>query len=72
MMAKTEKGLQTIINALIKTMKEYDIMKNVKKTKVMRVCRNGSKREDNSINITIERQGKISESFTLFEITHLR
>ena len=45
------------MGALSKTGKEYDMKINVKKTKVMRVCRNGSKREgDNSINILIEEQ----------------
>ena len=57
MVAQTEKGLQTIMDALSKTGKEYDMKINVKKTKVMRVCRNGSKREgSNSINILIEGQ----------------
>ena len=57
MVAQTEKGLQTIMDALSKTGKEYDMKINVKKTKVMRVCKNGSKREGgNSINIMIEGQ----------------
>ena len=43
MVAQTEKGLQTIMDALSKTGKEYDMKINVKKIKVMRVCRNGSK-----------------------------
>ena len=56
MVLQTEKRLQTIMNALSETGKEYDMKINVKRTKVMRVCRNGSKREgDNSINTTIER-----------------
>ena len=56
--AQTEKGLQTIMNAMSKVEKEYDININVKKTKVMRVSRNGSKEEgDNPMNITIEGQG---------------
>ena len=74
MVAQTEKGLQTIMDALNKTGKEYDMKINVKKTKVMRVCRNGSKREGgNSINILIE--GQLVEQvnqFSLFGITHLR
>ena len=39
MVAQTKKGLQTIIDALSKTGKEYYMKINVKKTKVMRVCR---------------------------------
>ena len=71
MVAQTEKGLQTIMDALSKTGKEYDMKINVKKTKVMRVCRNGSKREGgNSINILIE--GQLVEPVSLFGITHLR
>ena len=37
MVAQTEKGLQTIMDALSKNGKEYDMKINVKKTKVMRV-----------------------------------
>ena len=49
--SQTEKGLQTIMDALSKTGKEYDMKIKVKKTKDMRICRNGSKREGgNSIN----------------------
>ena len=56
-MAQTEKRLKIIMYALSKSGKEYDMKINVKKTKVMRVCRNGSKREGgNSINIMIEGQ----------------
>ena len=63
--------LQTINEALSETGKEYDIKINVKKTKMMRVGRNGSKREgSNSINILIE--GRISEPVSFFGITHLR
>ena len=40
MVAQTEKGLRTIMDAQIKTGKEYDMKINVKMTKVMRVCRN--------------------------------
>ena len=40
MMAHTEKELQTIMGALSKTWKEYDMKIHVKNTKVMRVCRN--------------------------------
>ena len=57
MVAQKENGLQTITDSLSKTGKEYDMKINVKNSKVMRVCRNGSKQEgDNSINITIEGQ----------------
>ena len=57
MVAQMEKGLQTIMDALSKTGKEYDMKINVKKTKVMRLCRNGCKREGgNPINIKIEGQ----------------
>ena len=45
MAAKTEKEQQIIMDALSKTGKEYDNKINVKKINVMRVCRNGSKRE---------------------------
>ena len=46
------------ISLTIMTVKEYNMKINVKKTKVMRVCRNASKGEGgNSINITIEEQG---------------
>ena len=41
MLAHREKGLQIIIDALSKTEEEYDMKINVKKTKVMRVCRDG-------------------------------
>ena len=37
MVAQTENGLKTIIDALSKTGKEYDIKINVKKTKVTRI-----------------------------------
>ena len=48
---------QKIMDALSKTGKEYDMKINVKKTKVIRVCRNGSKREGGySINTMIERK----------------
>ena len=43
--AQTEKGLQTIMDALSKIGIEYDMKLNVKKTKVMKVCMDGSKRE---------------------------
>ena len=50
----------TIMSALSKTGKEYDMNINVKKTrkiKGMRVCRNGCKREGgNSVNKMIEGQ----------------
>ena len=39
MVAHTEKGFHRIMKALSKTGKEYDMKTNVKKTKVMRVCR---------------------------------
>ena len=42
MVAQTEKGLQTIIDLLSKIRKEYDMKISVKKTKVMRVFRNGA------------------------------
>ena len=55
MVALTKKGQQKIMSSLSKTGKEYDTKINVKKTKVIRVCKNGSKREGgNSINIMIE------------------
>ena len=55
--AQSESGLQAIMDALSKTGKKCDIKINVKKTKVMRVCRDGSKREGgNAIKITIGEQ----------------
>ena len=57
MVAQTENWLQTIMEALSKTGKEYDMKINVKKTKVMRFYRNGNKREGGkSIKIIIEEQ----------------
>ena len=57
MVTQTEKGLQKIKDALSKTEKEYYKKINVKKTKVMRVCKNRSKRKyGNSSNIMIEWQ----------------
>ena len=67
MVTQTEEGLQTIMDALSKTGKEYDIKITVKNTKVMRVCRNRSKRKrGNSINIMIDRQWV--EQVTIFVI----
>ena len=55
MEAQTEKRLQTIMDVLSKSAKEDDMKINVKKTKVIGVCKNGSKCEGgNSINIMIE------------------
>ena len=63
--AQTDEGVQTIMDALSKTRKEYDMKINVKKTKVMRVCRNGRKRDGRySINIIIE--GKLKEQVNQF------
>ena len=42
MVAQTEKGLKTIMDALSKTGKKYDMKINAKMTKEMRVCRNRS------------------------------
>ena len=42
-------GLHTIMDALSKTGKEYDMNINVIKTKAMRVCSNGRKREGGNI-----------------------
>ena len=55
MLAQAENGLQTIVDALSKTRRDYDMKIKVKKTKVVRVWMNGSKRlGGNSINIMIE------------------
>ena len=57
MVENEEKELQTKMDTLSNSRKEYDMKINVKKTEMMRVCRNKRKREGgNSINITIERQ----------------
>ena len=56
MVAHTEKGLKTIMNALSKTEKEYDMKIYLKKTKVMRVCRNESKREKKTFKYYIRKE----------------
>ena len=74
-MAETEKGLHTIMDALSKTEKEYDMKINVKKTKVMRVCMNESKREGgNLINQHYDRRtmGRTSQPVSLFGIIYIR
>jgi len=43
MIANTEAGLQKIMNALNSTAVKYDMKINIKKTKVMRVSREGGK-----------------------------
>jgi hypothetical protein len=50
MVASTEFGLQQLMNGLVKTAKEYDMKLNIKKTKVMRVSREG----DGGVNIINE------------------
>ena len=50
-MASTEKGLQLIVDKLDNTAKKYDIKINIKKTKVMKVSKNGG-----VINIVIDGQ----------------
>ena len=42
MVSQMENGLQTIMDSLSKTGKMYDIKINLKKTKVIRVCRSES------------------------------
>ena len=55
MLSETERGLQMIMDALTRVGKLYDMKINVKKTKVMRVCRHGNEREGrNSLNIMID------------------
>jgi len=57
MVADTEEGLQKLMSRLSEAGKHYDMKINVKKTKVMRVCRQGNKKEGgNAINITIDGQ----------------
>ena len=70
--AHIDKGLQTIMDALRKTGKEYKCHMNinVKKTKVMRVYRNGRKR--NSQQNERRRMGITSKLVSLFRIAHLR
>ena len=54
MVAQTKSCLQKIILTLSKTGNEHDMNINVKKTKVMRVCGDGSKRKgDNAISIFV-------------------
>ena len=62
MVAHTEKGLHTLMDALSKTVKEYNMKNNVKKHKVMRICRWGNDRR------TMIRSG---ESVNLSGITKL-
>ena len=66
MMAQSESGIQTIINALSKARKKYNMKINAKKAKVMGVCRDGSKREKrgNAINLTID--GRVVEQVNQF------
>ena len=71
MVTQAESGLQPIMDALSKTAKEYDMKINVKRTKVMRVCREGSKSEG-SKPIDISISNRASKSVPLFGITHLR
>ena len=52
MVIETNSGLQTRIDVLSQTGKEYDMKISVKKTKVIRVCRDENQRE-NAINLTI-------------------
>ena len=50
MVASTEAGLQKIMDGLVETAKLYDMRINVKKTKVMKVSRNGG----GVVNINVE------------------
>ena len=50
--ASTEKGLQYLMDDIVKTAKKYDMKLNVKKTKVMRI----SKRNIGTVDITVEGQ----------------
>src|SRR6478609_5345839 len=52
MVAKTEAGLQSLMDSLNTTAKHYDMKINIKKTKAMVVSRNGGER----VNITVEGQ----------------
>ena len=54
MITQSESELQTIMDAPSKTRKKYEVKINVEKTKFMRVCIDGIKREqDNAVNITV-------------------
>ncbi|CAF1496207.1 unnamed protein product [Didymodactylos carnosus] len=65
MVADSEEGLQRLMDALSEIGKQYDMKINVKKTKVMRVCRKGSKKEGgNPVNITID--GQVVEQVNQF------
>ena len=68
---KTDNGLHTIIEAISKMGKEYDMKINFKKAKVMRVYRNGSKRE-RVFNQNTDRRTIFtsSESVSLFGLNH--
>ena len=73
MVAQTEKGLQTIMDGLSKTEKEYDMKIKVKKTKVMRVCRNGSKSEGGNSIMLIHTSfifGALISSHTRLAVCH--
>src|SRR6476469_9796522 len=52
MVAKTEAGLQSLMDSLNTTAKHYDTKTNIKKTKAMVVSRNGGER----VNTTVEGQ----------------
>ena len=57
MVAQSEKGLQKLMDAVNDTGKLYDMKMNVKKTKVMRVCRDGNEQaRGNKLNIIIDGQ----------------
>ena len=52
MVASSEAGLQRLMDSLVMVAKDYNMRINVKKTKVMKVCRKG----DGAVNITLEGQ----------------
>ena len=57
MVAQTESGVQTILDSLSNSGKEFEMKINVKLYKVMRFCRDGSDSEgSDEINITKDEQ----------------
>ena len=51
MVAQLESGLQTVMDALSKSENKYDMKINAKKTKVMRLCRDGLKEKETTRSI---------------------
>ena len=65
MVAQSENDLQKLMDVLSKTGKRYDMKINVMKTKVMRVCRNGSDQEGGNV-LKIMIDGEVIEQVKHF------